>query len=924
MPGNVSLTGIEFTIKGSADSASASIDRLIGNLTQLNTALSKSSNFAKASSGLKSLGDALKGIGGIKALTASFALRELGKAAESLKGFKSAATAMKSISKIADNPEAIADTVTWLSRLATIDFSNIEQAASGIRSIAESAGAISNIKPVADTAQQGVKNIGEEARRQKNHLGEFASSILRIAKYRMIRAALKAVTQAFQEGLKNAYQFSKTIGGDLAQSLDNLATVSMTMKNQMGAAFGGLITAITPIVVQAIKLVTALASAITRLIAILGGHSTWMKAKDVWTEWGDAAAGAGGAAKEALRYLAPFDELNRLPDANKGGGGGGDLPNYEDMFEMVSTDIDDGLASALAETFGKIANFFEDTDWKGLADKAWEGLKTAFSDTGKASEVIRALFEALGAALGAGVAFVGEFTANIVRDLYASFKSNLKDYNGDGKISINEFLSAAFMTGMNIYNSIKEWVETNVVNPFMTGFSEALGYADVTQLEVAVKNIGIKIYNWFANNVFNPLIQGWNNLVNKMPQWLQDGLASLLGVDTLKIPLIAEVEEIDYNLVAAQKVIDGITAGIDKVSDKLPKDKKLLDAFTAGINNVKPDYNASGMSDAKRTITSTAKFAAVSSALTDSQTTLYTRARFNRVSSALTDSQRTVYTTSRFNAVSSALTANQKTIHTTSRFSSVSSALTDSQKTIYTQSRFNSVSSALTDSQKTIYTQSRFNSVSSALTDKQKTIGTSANFISSANGLKAEDTTFGSTALFNKYSVAKNVADGVNMQINATANITKTKGNVKGNLTISAQALGGVLKNGIWSSIPQYASGTTRAHGSLFVAGEAGPEVVGHIGGRTEVLNRSQLAATMYAAVRSAMVGTSFRMASAPSPNYSDEDGMNEDVLYRAFSRALADSDLGGDIQLDGNTLYRAMVNRNRQNTRLTGVNAMA
>ena len=162
------------------------------------------------------------------------------------------------------------------------------------------------------------------------------------------------------------------------------------------------------------------------------------------------------------------------------------------------------------------------------------------------------------------------------------------------------------------------------------------------------------------------------------------------------------------------------------------------------------------------------------------------------------------------------------------------------------------------------------------------------------------------------------------MQISATANITKTKGNVKGNLTISAQALGGVLRNGIWSSIPQYASGTTRAHGSLFVAGEAGPEVVGHIGGRTEVLNRSQLAATMYAAVRSAMVGTSFRMASAPSPNYSDEDGMNEDVLYRAFSRALADSDLGGDIQLDGNTLYRAMVNRNRQNTRLTGVNAMA
>jgi hypothetical protein len=52
-----------------------------------------------------------------------------------------------------------------------------------------------------------------------------------------------------------------------------------------------------------------------------------------------------------------------------------------------------------------------------------------------------------------------------------------------------------------------------------------------------------------------------------------------------------------------------------------------------------------------------------------------------------------------------------------------------------------------------------------------------------------------------------------------------------------------------WRSVPHYASGTSSAHGTAFVAGEAGPEVVGHIGGRTEVLNKSQLAATMYEAV---------------------------------------------------------------------------
>lgn len=77
---------------------------------------------------------------------------------------------------------------------------------------------------------------------------------------------------------------------------------------------------------------------------------------------------------------------------------------------------------------------------------------------------------------------------------------------------------------------------------------------------------------------------------------------------------------------------------------------------------------------------------------------------------------------------------------------------------------------------------------------------------------------------------------------------------------------GGVIENGKVSRfarggyINAYAGGTARTHGSLFLAGEAGPEIVGHVGGRTEVLNKSQLAATMYEAVRGAMAGITIDM----------------------------------------------------------------
>lgn len=69
-----------------------------------------------------------------------------------------------------------------------------------------------------------------------------------------------------------------------------------------------------------------------------------------------------------------------------------------------------------------------------------------------------------------------------------------------------------------------------------------------------------------------------------------------------------------------------------------------------------------------------------------------------------------------------------------------------------------------------------------------------------------------------------------------------------------------MYKNG--GIIPHYAGGTTRAnHGSLFVAGESGAEMVAHINGRTEVMNRFQIASVMKEAVVSGMMvfGNYFR-----------------------------------------------------------------
>ena len=55
----------------------------------------------------------------------------------------------------------------------------------------------------------------------------------------------------------------------------------------------------------------------------------------------------------------------------------------------------------------------------------------------------------------------------------------------------------------------------------------------------------------------------------------------------------------------------------------------------------------------------------------------------------------------------------------------------------------------------------------------------------------------------------------------------------------------------------------------------------------------------------------------------SNEPEVDEEAMYRAFSRALNEADLDHDIVLDGYTIYKAMVQRNRLEKVRTGVNPM-
>ena len=206
---------------------------------------------------------------------------------------------------------------------------NVDKAYSLRSQILQTESALERATEAANKNAEATKTVGDEAEKATPKISKLFSSIKRIAMYRMLRTILKNITQAFNEGLKNAYAFSKGIDGTLAKALDGLATKSLTMKNQLGAALGNLLTAITPILLQIINLATIAAQALSALFSALGGGQ-YLVAKDTATAWDKAT----GAAQKYKNTILGFDEINRLNDENSGGGGGADPTGMFDVGEL--------------------------------------------------------------------------------------------------------------------------------------------------------------------------------------------------------------------------------------------------------------------------------------------------------------------------------------------------------------------------------------------------------------------------------------------------------------------------------------------------------------------------------------------------------------------------------------------------------------
>ena len=388
----VEIEALELSISHESKGATNSIGKLVSALTHLRQAASGGAGLNQVVSQLRQLQQALNSSG---ASGASQAL------ANTQRSATSAAVAVQQASR----------QVTELSS----EFSSVQASASS------AASATSNVASTAKGASAAAKdltkettNMGKAAKNSSNFFSKLTQSIGRIIFYRMIRSALRAVTQALKEGITNLYYYSQAVNNTdpshAASTLDAYATAILKVKNSVAAAFMPIITAALPLIQSFTNAIIKALNVFNKFVSALTGQDRYLVASDntsaTLKNIETSAGGASGAVKDLKRQLMGFDELNILEEPSSGGGGGGGGSSgidYNDMFDPVPIE---------PEFLKKIQG------WLEPITSAIENIKTAwdnFANSELGQAVIDA-FEFLGnLALSEGIERVGD-AINYVAD----------------------------------------------------------------------------------------------------------------------------------------------------------------------------------------------------------------------------------------------------------------------------------------------------------------------------------------------------------------------------------------------------------------------------------------------------------------------------------------------------------------------------
>lgn len=408
---------------------------------------------------------------------------------------------------------------------------------------------------IAGSPLTGLKNAFSKATAK---VGEFFTMFKKRALYRAINGIISAITTGFKEGTANVYQYSKAMGGTLAGSLDRISTSFLYFKNSIGAACAPLINMLAPAIEYIIDKCVDLLNILNQVFAKLSGASTWTKAVKYPTEYAEAANGAAAANKELKKSILGIDEINPLQDNSSGGGGGsGSGMDYSSMFE--EQELGD-IANPFADFFKPFADA-----WANEGTNTLNAIKTAFNGVKELCSAVGDSFREVwqngtGQQTVETILRIFQNILKCVGNLGSSLAKAWKANDNGRKIVQNiwNIFNSLLSTIERVYGATAEWLATLDFTPLMTAFEGC-----TAALQPLVDLIGGTLL-WLYETVLLP-IASWA-IEEAAPASINAITAALTALQAFFEPFLAGVQEL-WN--AIQPVVEWVESVVIMIIDSV-------------------------------------------------------------------------------------------------------------------------------------------------------------------------------------------------------------------------------------------------------------------------------------------------------------------------------------------------------------------
>ena len=357
----------------------------------------------------------------------------------------------------------------------------------------------------------------------KSASGGLGGGLKNILKYafgiRSLFALVNKLRSALVDGFKNLAQYS----GETNNSISMLMSSLTQLKNAFAAAFAPILNVIAPILNTLIQKIISVVNTFGQLTSALTGKTTYIKAKKVQQDYAkslnsnaNSAKNAKKANEELKRTILSFDQINKMDDnsssdSNSGIADTGGL-SPSDMFEtesipskikgiadmikqawknadfteigaMVGNKLNAALNSIpwdkIKNTCNKIAKsvatflngFLETVDWKLVGNTLAQGINTAFGMANTFAENFH--WDSLGKAIGNGInGALGGLDWNLIQETVRNIATGITD-------TLNSFIQTTdwALVGQsfgNGINTIIDFAYTAVHNFDWVGLGTAL------------------------------------------------------------------------------------------------------------------------------------------------------------------------------------------------------------------------------------------------------------------------------------------------------------------------------------------------------------------------------------------------------------------------------------------------------------------